>query len=109
MDVWEHAYYLDRQNERNKYVDSFLDNLVNWEFAQKQFKAWFPEFHLELLKTQQITTTWKTHYGFVDIDFFPKIDLKFNKYLYVLRWSVIFFAVKPFENWERDNKKQNSP
>lgn len=33
MDVWEHAYYLDYQNLRNKYVDTFLDKLVNWDFV----------------------------------------------------------------------------
>lgn len=35
MDVWEHAYYLDYQNARAKYVESFLDGLINWEFANQ--------------------------------------------------------------------------
>lgn len=34
-DVWEHAYYLDYRNLRAKYVDAFLDKLVNWDFAAK--------------------------------------------------------------------------
>ena len=33
LDVWEHAYYLDYQNERNRYVDAFLEHLLNWEFV----------------------------------------------------------------------------
>jgi len=33
LDVWEHAYYLDYKNARNDYVDAFLNNLINWEFA----------------------------------------------------------------------------
>lgn len=33
LDLWEHAYYLDYQNERPKFVEAFLDELINWEFA----------------------------------------------------------------------------
>lgn len=34
IDVWEHAYYIDRKNDRAKYVESFW-NLVNWKFIEK--------------------------------------------------------------------------
>jgi len=37
VDVWEHAYYIDYRNLRQKFVETFLDKLVNWDFAQANF------------------------------------------------------------------------
>jgi Fe-Mn family superoxide dismutase len=33
VDVWEHAYYLDYQNARPKYLEALLGKILNWEFA----------------------------------------------------------------------------
>lgn len=35
IDVWEHAYYLDRQNRRAEYVRAVIDHLLNWDFANE--------------------------------------------------------------------------
>lgn len=37
MDVWEHAYYLDTQNARAKYIENFW-KIVNWEVIEKRLK-----------------------------------------------------------------------
>ena len=37
IDVWEHAYYIDYRNVRAKYVETFLANLANWDFAAANF------------------------------------------------------------------------
>jgi Fe-Mn family superoxide dismutase len=37
VDVWEHAYYIDYRNLRPKYVETFLNHLVNWDFVAKNF------------------------------------------------------------------------
>lgn len=38
MDVWEHAYYLDFQNARPSYIETFLTKLVNWDFVAENLK-----------------------------------------------------------------------
>ena len=38
IDVWEHAYYVDFRNARPKYIDTFLEHLVSWDFVQQNLK-----------------------------------------------------------------------
>ncbi len=35
FDFWEHAYYLDYKNEKNKFIEAFWQ-IVNWEAADKR-------------------------------------------------------------------------
>jgi Fe-Mn family superoxide dismutase len=38
-DVWEHSYYIDYRNGRQKYLEAFVDNLVNWDYVQELYAA----------------------------------------------------------------------
>ncbi|HTE16647.1 MAG TPA: superoxide dismutase [Burkholderiales bacterium] len=38
IDIWEHAYYLDYHERRADYVTSVVDHLLNWEFAERNFR-----------------------------------------------------------------------
>ncbi len=34
-DVWEHSYYIDYRNLRPKYLEAFVDHLVNWDHVEQ--------------------------------------------------------------------------
>ena len=34
VDVWEHSYYLDRQNRRADYLTA-VKNVIDWDHAEK--------------------------------------------------------------------------
>lgn len=38
LDLWEHAYYIDYKNERNKFIEAFF-NIINWEEVTKRFNS----------------------------------------------------------------------
>ena len=35
IDVWEHDYYIDYRNDRAKFVNSVLGNIINWDFVAR--------------------------------------------------------------------------
>jgi len=35
VDVWEHSYYIDYRNARPKYLEAFVDHLINWEHVEE--------------------------------------------------------------------------
>ncbi len=37
VDVWEHSYYIDYRNARPKYLEAFVDNLINWDHVAEMF------------------------------------------------------------------------
>ncbi|WAJ26572.1 superoxide dismutase [Antarcticirhabdus aurantiaca] len=38
VDVWEHSYYIDYRNARPKYLEAFVDNLVNWDHVLEMYE-----------------------------------------------------------------------
>ena len=38
VDVWEHAYYLDYRHRRDRYLEVFCDQLIDWEFVAKNLR-----------------------------------------------------------------------
>ena len=55
VDLWEHAYYLDHHNQKLKYLETFLDHLVDWEFVEKNFEyiTYFKDYHAKLREAQE--------------------------------------------------------
>ena len=37
VDVWEHSYYIGYRNARPKYLEAFVDSLINWDYVEQQF------------------------------------------------------------------------
>jgi superoxide dismutase, Fe-Mn family len=38
VDVWEHSYYIDYRNTRPKYLEAFVDNLINWDYVAELYE-----------------------------------------------------------------------
>jgi Fe-Mn family superoxide dismutase len=38
-DVWEHAYYIDYRNQREKFLNAFVDQLINWEYVAERLES----------------------------------------------------------------------
>lgn len=39
LDVWEHAYYIDHRNQRPRYIEVFLRQLLNWQVVNERWDA----------------------------------------------------------------------
>ena len=38
VDVWEHSYYIDYRNARPKYLEAFVDSLINWDHVLEMYE-----------------------------------------------------------------------
>ncbi|RCL01923.1 MAG: Fe-Mn family [Candidatus Tokpelaia sp. JSC188] len=38
VDVWEHSYYIDYRNARPKYLEVFIDHLINWDYVLEMYE-----------------------------------------------------------------------
>lgn len=37
VDLWEHAYYVDYRQQRQKYLEAFVDHLINWDYVGQRY------------------------------------------------------------------------
>ena len=59
LDLWEHAYYLEYQNEKDQYIKKFWD-VVNWEYVNEIYKS-----QLKVKLRESIKTTKTINENFV--------------------------------------------
>jgi len=38
VDVWEHSYYIDYRNARPKYLEAFVDSLIDWDYVLELYE-----------------------------------------------------------------------
>jgi len=57
LDVWEHAYYIDYRNERPKFAETVLSNIVNWDFVAENLDGrGLERANQEGARTPELTT-----------------------------------------------------
>ncbi|HEX5257246.1 MAG TPA: superoxide dismutase [Sphingomicrobium sp.] len=57
LDVWEHAYYIDYRNERPKFAETVLSNIVNWDFVAENLDGrGLERANQERAQTPELTT-----------------------------------------------------
>ena len=57
IDLWEHAWYLDRRSDRDAYLGAVIDHLVNWQFVEANL------LQLQGLDSAKGTPAWSPHGG----------------------------------------------